>query len=89
MINNIDAHRIQDLLPKPVGKKDRDGQASDVPSLDASLDVEYGNLIADAVQSPQADEQTVRRARELIASGQLDTPENIRAAAANMIQLGV
>jgi hypothetical protein len=89
MINNIDVHRIQELLPKPVGKKDRGGEASDVPSPDASLNVEYGNLIADALQFPQADEHTVERARELIASGQLDTPENIRAAAANIIQLGV
>jgi len=89
MINNIDVHRIQDLLPKPVEKKDRDRQASDVPSVDASLNVEYGNLIADALHFPQADEHTVERARELIASGQLDTPENIRTAAANIIQLGV
>jgi len=89
MINNIDVHRIQDVLPKPVGKKDRDGQTSGAPSPDASLNVEYGNLIADALHLSEADEHTVERARELIASGQLDTPENIGAAAMNIIQLGV
>lgn len=89
MVKNVDIHRIQDLMPKPVGKKGRNGQASDVPSPDASLNVEYGHFVAEALGLPQADEQKVERARELIASGQLDTPENIREAAMNIIQLGV
>jgi len=89
MVNNIDVHRIQDLMPKPVGKKGRNGQTSDVPAPDASLDVEYGQLVTEALGLPQADEQKVERARELIASGQLDTPENIRETAMNIIQWGV
>ena len=89
MINNIDAHSPQDMLAKPVNKKNRAGEATDVPSPDASIRVEYGNLIGDALQLGQEDEHAVERARELIASGQLDTPENIRNAATNMLQLGV
>jgi len=89
MIKNVDTHRLQDMLPKPVSKKSRAGQTTDVPSPDASIKVEYGNLIADALQLGQEDERIVERARELIASGQLDTPENIRHAATNMLQLGV
>ena len=89
MINNIDGHRIQDMLPKPVSKKDRGGQTSEVPSPDASIDVEYGNLIADALQFAQEDKNTVQRARELIASGQLDTPANIRNAATSLLLFGV
>jgi hypothetical protein len=89
MINNIDAHRTQDILQKPVSKKNRAGQTTDLPSPDASIKVGYGNLIADALQLAQAREGTVERARDLIASGQLDTPENIRSAATNMLQLGI
>ena len=89
MINNIDAHRVQDILQKPAGKKNRAEQTTDVPSPDASIKVGYGNLIADALQLAQTEEGTVERARELIASGQLDTPENIRSAATNMLQFGI
>ncbi len=89
MINNIDVHSIQNLQPRPAGKKDRDGHASDVSSPDASISVEYGNLIAEASQLQRADQHTVERAQELISSGQLDTPENIRAAALHLTQFGI
>lgn len=89
MVNNIDIHRIRDLHPKPIGKRDRSQESPDASSPDAALDVEYGGLIASALRFPQADEHAVERARELIDAGQLDTPDNIRAAAANIVQLGI
>jgi hypothetical protein len=89
MVNNIDIHRIQDLLPKPVGKKGRSQESTDTSSPDAAIDVEFGGLIAAALRFPPADEYAVEQARELIVAGLLDTPENIRAAAAGIVQLGI
>lgn len=37
----------------------------------------------------EADAQEVERAKQLLASGQLDSPEAIRTAARNMIDLGI
>jgi osmotically-inducible protein OsmY len=60
--------------------------------LDVSLQVDYGTLIEEAKSAeadPRADAEAVTEARELLLSGQLETPENIRSAAENIVRLGV
>ena len=56
---------------------------------DASLQVSFDNLIEQAKQAPTEDGSAVARAKALIASGQLDTPENIQKAAQNILKYGV
>jgi hypothetical protein len=56
---------------------------------DASLQVSFGSLIEQAKQPPIEDGSAVARAKALIASGQLDTPENIQKAAQNIVKYGV
>ena len=56
---------------------------------DASLQVSFGSLIEQAKQPPTEDGSAVARAKALIASGQLDTTENIEKAAQNMLKYGV
>ena len=56
---------------------------------DASLQVSFGSLIEQAKQRPIEDGSAVARAKARIASGQLDTPENIQKAAQNILNYGV
>ena len=56
---------------------------------DVSLQVDYAPLIDKAMQTPQPDDTAVQQAKQLLLSGRLDTPENIRAAAENIIMFGV
>lgn len=56
---------------------------------DASLQVSFDSLIEQAKQIPTDDGSAVARAKALIASGQLDTPENIQKAAQNILKYGV
>ncbi len=56
---------------------------------DVSVQVDYASLIEKAVQEPQNDAQRVQKARELLLSGQLESPENIRQAAENIVKYGI
>jgi len=56
---------------------------------DASLQVSFDSLIEQAKQAPAEDGSAVTRAKALIASGQLDTPENIQQAAQNILKYSI
>ncbi len=56
---------------------------------DATLQVNFADLINQAVQAAEADADAVQKARELLQSGQLTTPENIRSAAQNIVTFGI
>lgn len=57
--------------------------------FDDSLQIRFDSLIEKAKQPPEPDNTAVQRARELLLSGQLDTPDNIRQAAENIAKLGI
>ena len=65
--------------------------AGALPSTDGdvSLQVNYASLIEKAIQQPKTDIQLVERAREMLLSGQLDTPENCRKAAEDIVTYGI
>lgn len=89
MIEKINNNQVPDILKEspaiqPVSTKD-----SEKTSPDASLQVSYDSLIEQAQQPPQEDADVVQQARRLIASGQLETPENIRAAAEKIAEFGI
>jgi hypothetical protein len=46
-------------------------------------------LLAQAQQLDTEDSQAVQNARNLLLSGQLDTPENIKKAAENILKFGI
>ena len=62
-----------------------------IPDKDAdvSIQVNYASLIDKAVQEPRDGAQRVQQARELLLSGQLESPENIREAAENIVEYGI
>ena len=85
----IDTNQIQELLQKPSLSQPGSTKALPNNSADASLQVDFASLIDQANQTPQEDTEAVQRAQELLLSGQLDSPENIQAAAENIINLGI
>jgi hypothetical protein len=89
MIEKIDPNNIQNfaeksppMQPNPAGRLPNNNE-------DVSVQVEHASLIDKAMQVPQTDTGAVQRARELLLSGQLETPKNIREAAENIIKFGV
>ena len=89
MIQNINANAIQEIQAKPT---QRDGQGacrSSSAEVDATLQVQYAPLVAEAIRISESDVEAVQRAKELLASGQLDTVENIRQAAQDLLDYGV
>ena len=89
MIDKININQISDHFDgSSAGKPNR---SKDVASnqADATLQIDNARLMEQAAKSQPTDTDAVQKARELIQSGQLDTPANIREAAANMIKFGV
>lgn len=89
MIEKIDSNLIRELLEKSASQQADSPKPPATSQADASLDVNYASLLENAAQPPETDAQAVRQAQELLASGQLDTPENIRAAAENIVNYGI
>lgn len=89
MIEPVDTNQIQDLFPKPSPKATNPADTRPDNNADASLQVDYASLIEEATQIPLIDAEAVQHARELLSSGQLESPQNIREAAENIANLGI
>jgi len=88
MIEKINTSQIQDLLEKLSPKQPTAG-APPNNAADASLQLDYASFIDKATQTPQTDTKAVQRAQELLISGQLENPQNIRVAAENISKFGI
>jgi len=89
MIDKINNNRISDILKETFPKQTAPVTGDTNNQADASLQISYGSLIEEAKQSQPTEADTVEQARKLIASGQLDTLENIRKAAEAITKLGI
>ena len=89
MIDKIDANQIRETIEKAAAQLPDKHSPSVRNQADASLQTEFASLVEDAGQPPQTDALAVQRAQELLASGQIDTPQNIRAAAQNIVDYGI
>jgi hypothetical protein len=56
---------------------------------DATLQVNFADLINQATQAAETDTNAVQTARGLLQSGRLTSPENIRSAAENILTFGI
>lgn len=89
MIGKIQTNQISELLEELSSKQLDSGSNAKNSDADVSVQVNYASLIDQAMQAPEADGDVVAAARELLLSGQLESPENIRAAAENIIDFGI
>ena len=88
MIEKVDTHQP----PIDSGASFRQPSSAGVlgdKDADVSVQVNYASFIDMALQRPQTDTQLVQRARELLLSGQLESEENTREAAENVIESGI
>ena len=89
MIEKIKNNQISDILKESSSKQLEQSKGSGNTQEDASLQVTHDSLIEQAKQIPSEDANAVQEARQLLLSGQLDTLENIRAAAEAIVKFGI
>ena len=89
MIEKINNNQIPDILKESSSNQPQVSKDSASNQADASLQVSCESLIEKAKQPPQEDTDTVQRARQLLLSGELDSPQNIRAAAETIAEFGI
>ena len=83
MIDKINNNQVQNLI----NSGNQPSPAKNVPNndVDASLQVNY----VPVMQNNDDDTEAVERARHLLLSGELESPENIKDAAENIIEFGI
>ena len=89
MIDKINYNPIRDILDNSSAQQSSTAGTPANNEQDASLQIDYDSLIEKATQLPPTDPDAVRKAQELLLSGELESPENIRAAAENIITFGI
>jgi hypothetical protein len=89
MIDKININQIPDPFDGSSAGRQNRSKAAANNNADATLQIDYARLIEQAVNSKPAQTDAVQKAIELIESGQLDNPANIREAAANIVKFGV
>jgi hypothetical protein len=89
MIENINKSQISDIAKEFSSDKPAKARVASDSKADACLQVSHEALIEKALQSPAEDASAVQRARQMILSGEIDKPENIRAAAENIVKFGI
>ena len=89
MIEKINTSQTQELVEKLSSKQPNSAGASPNNAADASLQLDYASLIDKAAQNPQTDTNAVKRAQELLMTGQLESSQNIREAAENISKFGL
>ncbi len=89
MTDKIDTNQIRSIVEQATYEHPGCPKVPPVEQTDASLDVAYAGLIEKAKEAAQTDAAAVSRARQLLATGGLDSPENALEAARNMVRLGI
>ena len=88
MIDKIDINSIPELPAKPTTPQLESNETTSSTD-DATLEVNYDSLIKKALESTESDATEVEKAKELIASGELESIDNIQGAAKDIIEFGV
>jgi hypothetical protein len=89
MIDKININQIADHFDGSSAGKPNRSKAVTGNQPDATLQIDNARLLEQAAKIQPTNTDAVQRARELIQSGQLDTPANIKEAAANIAKFGV
>ncbi len=89
MIGKIQTNQISELLEELSSRQLNPGGNAQNSDADVSVQVNYGPLIEQAMQAPEADGNVVAAARELLLSGKLVTKENCQEAAENIVDFGI
>jgi hypothetical protein len=85
----IDTNQIPDFLDKSSYKQVDSAKALSSSDADASLLINYASLIDKAAEISEVDAEAVQRAQELLRSDEIDSPDNIRKAAEDIVGFGI
>jgi len=88
MINNVTNNVGQAVGKTPLPHPDPANMRPPSDS-DATIQVQFADILNRARQAEEADSDAVQKARELLLSGRLTSPENVRAAAENILNFGI
>ncbi len=89
MIEKINNNQVPEILKESSSRQPELSSEAAETQVDASLQVTYDSLIEKAKELPPQDADAVEQARRLLLSGELESPENIRAAAENISEFGI
>jgi hypothetical protein len=89
MIDKININQIQDPFDGQSPNQANSAKRVVQEQVDATLQIEFGRIIEQAIKTPPADENAVQRAKELLESGRLDNPANVKEAAKAIVKFGV
>lgn len=88
MINKIEPN--QPLIePEASSKQPNSAKAHNDKNADVSLRVDYASFIDKAMQPPQTDAQLLKRVKELLRSGQLESKDKFKEASEYMVLFGI
>ncbi len=88
MIEKIDINQPM-IEPGLSSGQPKSARAISDKNADVSVQVSYASLIERALREPQSDAERLQQARELLLSGELESSENIREAAENIVKFGM
>ena len=89
MIDKINTTQVRDIMEKSVSRQQDSAKTQSENEVDASLQVQFASLVEKALQITTDNSQAVQEARQLLISGELESEENIRQAAQNMMEFGI
>jgi hypothetical protein len=89
MIENISANQTSPILGNTPLQSVDPAKSRPANDLDATLQISFADLIEKAKQPPAADTETVQEAMDLLLSGKLTSPENIRSTAQSILDFGI
>jgi hypothetical protein len=89
MIEKVDTNQIQNFLGNKPPRVKNNVAAFTGKDAEVSMQVDFASFIENAVKIPPADSKIVEQAKKLLLSGQLESPENIKQAAENILDFGI
>lgn len=89
MIEKVENIQIQSILDKSSTRLPKAADNSSGKDADVSIQVDFASFIDKAMQITQEDSNAVERAKNLLLTGQLESPENFRKAAENLTIFGI
>lgn len=88
MIEKVNLNQIQHIQGEMTANTTGTSKSSE-STQSCTTKIDFDELVERAKQSPADSEQSVEQAKKLLESGELESIENIRKAAENIIKYGI
>ncbi|HNS20027.1 MAG TPA: hypothetical protein PKH24_05985 [Sedimentisphaerales bacterium] len=89
MIENVQNNHITHRMGmNSVSQADTSNRPT-ASDLDATVQMKFAGMVNQALQADETEVDAVQKARELLQTNRLTTPENIRSAAENLLTFGI